>query len=98
MVRFPRLSDYGRISWTASSLVALLKAVLVSGIVLIALLYDRPAQGLAIPSAYQPNIYTVVDSWRSPSTQRTLLASSLSLETKVKADSDDETTSTLRTI
>jgi hypothetical protein len=55
MVRFPRLSDYGRISWTASSLVALLKAVLVSGIVLIALLYDRPAQGLAIPSAYQPN-------------------------------------------
>ena len=34
MVRFPRLRDYGRMSWTASSLVTRVEAMLVAGIVL----------------------------------------------------------------
>jgi photosystem II stability/assembly factor-like uncharacterized protein len=53
MLHCPRLSDYGRTIWTASSLVAFLAAVLVAGILLIALPSESPA---AVPSPYQPNI------------------------------------------
>lgn len=52
MVRLPCLIDYGTTIWTLSSIAALLGAVIVAGIMLVALPSPSSAQGVALPNSY----------------------------------------------